>query len=263
MLLAIDVGNTHTTVGLWQGKNLNHCWRFATNKQHTADELYAKLLLLMRSENIETSSIEGACLASVVPNLTSAWCDISFKISNEAAVLCSAKTAGSLFKVDSAYQNPLEIGADRIADAVAAKALYGAPVVVVDFGTATNIEVVNSRGIFEGGVIAPGVKTSTQALVKNASKLSAIDYLDPQTSIGKNTAQAMQIGILYGEVERVDGLVNRIFKQLGSKAHFVATGGFANVIAPLSSTIECVNNNLTLIGLRTVYEHYTKQQLGA
>jgi type III pantothenate kinase len=263
MLLAIDVGNTHTTVGLWQGENIAHCWRFATNKQHTADELYVKLFSLMRSENIETGSIEGACLASVVPNLTRAWCDVSSKITDKRAIFCSAETAGELFNVSKAYKNPLEIGADRVADAVAAKALYGAPVVVVDFGTATNIEVVNSQGIFEGGVIAPGVKTSTQALVKNASKLGAIEYQDPHTSIGKSTAQAMQIGILYGEAERVDGFVSRIFKQLGAKAHVVATGGFSSIIAPLSSTIKCVNNDLTLIGLRTVYEHHTKQQAGA
>ena len=134
--------------------------------------------------------------------------------------------------------------------------LYGSPVVVVDFGTATNMEVIDGNGTFAGGVIAPGVDTSARALFSHATKLGAIELVNPHTSIGRNTAQAMQVGIVYGEADRVDGLVNRIFEQLGYKAAVVATGGLARRVAPLSRTITHVNQDLTLEGLRLVYDNF-------
>lgn len=134
--------------------------------------------------------------------------------------------------------------------------LYGSPVVVVDFGTATNMEVIDGNGAFAGGVIAPGVDTSARALFSHATKLGAIELVNPHTSIGRNTAQAMQVGIVYGEADRVDGLVNRIFEQLGYKAAVVATGGLARRVAPLSRTITHVNQDLTLEGLRLVYDNF-------
>ena len=168
-------------------------------------------------------------------------------------LVCTADSAGEeLFP--TAYANPAEIGADRVADAVAARALYGQPVVVVDFGTATNIEVVDRDGAFAGGVIAPGVETSASALFSHANRLSAIELEDPHTAIGGNTAQAIQAGIVYGEADRVDGLVRRIFEQLGYEAPVVATGGLASRVAPLSRTITHVNKELTLEGLRRIYE---------
>ena len=166
--------------------------------------------------------------------------------------MCTAETAGALFEAD--YPNPREIGADRVADAVAAKELYGAPVIVVDFGTATNIEVVDKDGRFVGGIIAPGVETSATALFSHATKLGAIDLVDPKTAIGHNTEQAMQSGIVYGEADRVDGLVRRIFDQLGYETPVVATGGLASRVAALSRTITATNPELTLEGLRLVYD---------
>ena len=252
MLLAIDVGNTQTVIGVFEDEVLRHMWRVATNKKHTPDELRLKVLPLLEYAGYPCKRIDGSVLASVVPYLTSAWCDTLQDMLGTEPLVCNAKTAGDLFEAD--YANPSEIGADRVADAVAARALYGAPVVVVDFGTATNIEVVDERGCFIGGAIAPGMETSAAALFSHATKLAATELDDPGTGIGGNTAQAIQIGIVYGEVERVDGLVRRIFDQLGYSAPVVATGGLAGRVAPLSRTITVVNQDLTLEGLRRIYE---------
>lgn len=253
MLLAIDVGNTQTVIGVYDGEELRHMWRIATNKNHTSDELGLKLMPLLSSEGIGADGLGGAALASVVPQLTHGWRSALRKLVGADPLVCTADSAGEeLFP--TAYANPAEIGADRVADAVAARALYGQPVVVVDFGTATNIEVVDRDGAFAGGVIAPGVETSASALFSHANRLSAIELEDPHTAIGGNTAQAIQAGIVYGEADRVDGLVRRIFEQLGYEAPVVATGGLASRVAPLSRTITHVNKELTLEGLRRIYE---------
>lgn len=252
MLLAIDVGNTQTVAGVYQGETLLYRWRMGTNKRHTSDELRIRLKQLLVSDNIEVADVHGVALASVVPQLTAAWCAAIQRMTGRDALVCSAETAGNLFPTD--YPNPAEIGADRVADAVAAKALYGAPVIVVDFGTATNIEVVDAQGCFAGGVIAPGVETSASALFAHATKLGAIDLVDPATTIGHNTEQAIQAGIVYGEADRVDGLVRRIFAQLGYETPVIATGGLASRVATLSQTITETNPDLTLEGLRLVFE---------
>lgn len=253
MLLAIDVGNTQTVIGVYDGEAMRHMWRIATNKNHTSDELRLKLMPLLSSEGIGADGLGGAALASVVPQLTHGWRSALRKLVGADPLVCTADSAGEeLFP--TAYANPAEIGADRVADAVAARALYGQPVVVVDFGTATNIEVVDRDGAFAGGVIAPGVETSASALFSHANRLSAIELEDPHTAIGGNTAQAIQAGIVYGEADRVDGLVRRIFEQLGYEAPVVATGGLASRVAPLSRTITHVNKELTLEGLRRIYE---------
>ena len=234
MLLAIDVGNTQTVVGIYQDGSLQYRWRVATNKSHTSDELRVKLVPLLASEGLKLDDVRGVALASVVPALTMAWCAAAYRMIGKDALVCSAETAGSLFEAD--YPNPHEIGADRVADAVAAKALYGAPVIVVDFGTATNMEVVDADGRFIGGVIAPGVETSASALFSH------------------NPEEAIQAGIVYGEVDRVDGIIRRIFAQLGYETPVVATGGLASRVAAQSQTITAINPELTLEGLRLVYE---------
>ncbi|MDR0513712.1 MAG: type III pantothenate kinase [Coriobacteriaceae bacterium] len=252
MLLAADIGNTQTVLGLYAQGTLLHLWRMATNKTHTADELRVKLLALLAADATDASQVDGFVLASVVPRLTASWVEAARGLFGCEALNVNARTAALLFKTD--YHDPEEIGADRIADAVAAVSLYGAPVVVVDFGTATNIEVIDRRGVFVGGVIAPGMETSAFALFSHAARLSAIDLIDPHTAIGGNTAQAVQAGIVYGEVERVDGLVRRIFAQLGYEPPVIATGGLAPAVARLSTTIGTINPELTLEGLRLVFE---------
>ena len=252
MLLAIDVGNTQTVLGVFEGDCLRHMWRITTHKAETSDELRLKVGPLLQSEHIEPTEIRGCALASVVPALTVSWKSALLAITGDEPVECNAYVAGGLF--NTTYANPGEIGADRIADAVAARVLYGAPVVVVDFGTATNIEVIDDNGCFVGGVIAPGLETSASALFSHATKLAATELVDPHTAIGRTTTEAIQAGIVYGEAARVDGIVNRIFDQLGYRAPVVATGGLASRVAPLSQTITQTNSELTLIGLRLVYE---------
>lgn len=252
MLLTLDIGNTQTVLGVFQGTTLKAMWRIATDKAATSDELRVKLLPLLAAEAIETDSIDGCAIASVVPTLTSSWEQAVSRVFGCTALICSTAIAAELFEAD--YDNPTEIGADRIADAVAAKEIYGAPVVVVDFGTATNIEVIAADGRFQGGIIAPGLETSAAALFSHATKLPTIDLHEPPSVIGKNTVHAMQAGIVFGEADRVDGFVRRIFDELGYKTPVVATGGLATTMAPLCSTVTAVNPELTLEGLRIIFE---------
>lgn len=252
MFLAIDIGNTQTVIGIYDGKRLDHMWRMSSNKSDTSDELRLKLVPLLSSEGIDTSDVEGSIVASVVPALSAAWSRALEKTVGVSPIACSAASAGSLFS--TTYANPSEIGADRIADAVAARAIYGSPVIVVDFGTATNLEVVDREGRFIGGIIAPGLETSATALFSHATKLPAIDLVDPGSAIGTNTVHAMQSGIVYGEADRVDGFVRRIFAELGYEAPVIATGGLATTMAPICSMVTDVNPELTLEGLRLVYE---------
>lgn len=252
MLLAIDIGNTQTVLGVFDGPELRHMWRVATNKADTSDELRLKAQPLLASENIAADQLDGSIVASVVPALTAAWKRALARMLGSEPVVCSAGSAGELFA--TTYDNPSEIGADRVADAVAARALYGSPVVVVDFGTATNLEVVDAQGRFVGGIIAPGLETSAAALFSHATKLPVIDLVDPGTAIGKNTVHAMQSGIVYGEADRVDGFVRRVFAELGYEAPVVATGGLATTVAPLCETVTHVNPELTLEGLRLIYD---------
>lgn len=251
-LLVIDVGNTQTVIGAYSGETMTHDWRVATEKAHTADEIRAKLSSLFFAEGFEASSVKGAALSSVVPRLTGAWTQAIHDMFGIDTLVCSAATAGSLFEAD--YPRPEEIGADRVADSVAAKAIYGAPVVLVDFGTATNIEVVDNRGRFVGGIIAPGVETSANALFARASRLADTALVAPPQAIGTCTVEAIQSGIVLGEADRVDGLLRRVFKQLGYKAPVVATGGLANVIAQHSQEITETNPTLTLEGLRLIFQ---------
>ena len=250
MLLAADIGNTQTVVGVYQGSDLACMWRLATNPATTADEVRVMLLPLFESAGLALTDVDRAALASVVPQLTGAWCRAIRDGAGVEALVCSAQTAGSLFK--ASYPNPLEIGADRVADAVGARSRYGEPVVVVDFGTATNIEVIDAEGFFVGGVIAPGLQTSAQTLFSRGAQLPAINLTAPEDPIGVSTVTAMQSGIVLGEVDRVDGLVRRIFDQLGYEGTVVATGGLAPLIAPHSQTITHVDGELTLEGLRLI-----------
>lgn len=256
MLLAIDVGNTQTVLGIYDGEELVHMWRLATNVDHTSDELRIKLHTLMKAEGLGESKIKGAILDSVVPALTHNWekaCARSFGVQT---TVVSAATAGHMINID-AKAFP-ELGADRVADAVAAKRKYGSPVIVVDFGTATNIEIIDKTGTFLGGIIAPGVESSMRSLFSRAALLRSVELEDPGTAIGTNTAECIKVGIMYGEAARIDGLVDRVYEQLGYEATVVATGGLAHRIAPLSKRITEINLELTLQGLRMIYNELNK-----
>jgi type III pantothenate kinase len=251
MLLTVDVGNTQTVLGLYASDQLAQSWRVATRHTDTADELLVGLKGLLSLNKELAYTIDSVAIASVVPPLTEQWAQAAATLTaTPPLVVNSTLDTGLTYK----YPNPAEIGADRIADAVAAIALYGAPVVVVDFGTATNIEVIDKSGAFVGGIIAPGLQTSAEALFNAAARLPKIDIEIPADVIGKDTRSAVQSGLTYGEIDRIDGLIKRVFKQLGYEMPVVATGGLSSHVIGLSSTITDVNDNLTLEGLRLIYQ---------
>ena len=252
MLLCIDIGNTEVTLGIFDDARMLAHWHFKTDKQAESANVEKRMRELFDREGYAIGDVDGICMASVVPRLVSVWTEGLNSLFGLAPLLCNAETAGDLFQTN--YPAPSEIGADRVADAIAAKAFYGAPAVVVDFGTATNIEVIDADGFFLGGIIMPGAETSMNALFTNASRLFEVELCDPKEVIGTSTERAIQSGIVYGEADRADGLVRRVFKTLGYKAPVIATGGLAEKISVHSSEITHVNPHLTLEGLRLLYK---------
>lgn len=250
MLLAVDVGNTQTVLGLFEGDMLARHWRIATDKTSTADELRVMISGLFALSPHADKDVDAIALSSVVPALTDCWVEIAHSLGLEPLVVTAKIDTGLAMH----YENPAEIGADRLADAVAAIDRYGKPAIVVDLGTATNIEVIDAEGAFCGGIIAPGLVTSANALFDAAARLSRIDLEEPEHAIGSNTRMAVQSGLMYGEVARIDGLVRRVKDELGYDAPVIATGGLAARIASLSQTVTAVDENLTLWGLRLLFD---------
>ncbi|MDO4400702.1 MAG: type III pantothenate kinase [Coriobacteriia bacterium] len=256
MLLAIDVGNTQTTLGLFDGEEMLHMWRISSDTTQSTDELRITLHGLLSMDGVSREEIDGMALATVVPAAKHMWMKVGRTMFGLNVLDINVRTAGDLIDITNYRRSVL--GADRIADAVAARVFYGAPVIVVDFGTATNIEVIDKDGCFAGGVIAPGVMSSMNALFSRTALLPQVELVDPKAAIGRNTIKAMQVGIVYGEVDRVDGLVHRIEEQLGYKAKVVATGGLASTMAKLTTTVTEINPELTLQGIRLIYENQSK-----
>jgi type III pantothenate kinase len=250
MLLATDVGNTQTVIGLFEGDRLLSSWRIATNSRSTTDELHVVVHQLFQLSRLDEGALDGLALASVVPELSTTWVSLAERMGLDLLVV----TPEAVPFLPIRYDNPSEIGADRLADAVAARKHYGAPVVVVDLGTATNIEVIDREGSFVGGIIAPGLVTSTNALFAAAARIPRFDIVEPRSVLGKTTRDAVRSGLLYGEVDRIDGLVHRIWDELGYRTRVIGTGGLVSTIADLSTTIETADPNLTLRGLRIIYE---------
>ena len=246
MLLAVDVGNTQTALGVYAGDDLEDNWRVATERSTTADELGVLLSGLLDFEGVE-----GICLASSVPMLIREWETLADKWAHAPLLVVGP---GIKTGVPIRYDDPRELGPDRIVNAVAARERYGAPVVVVDFGTSTNFDVVSPEGEYVGGVLAPGIETSMEALFARAARLVKVDYAPPATVIGKTTVGGLQSGLVYGFAGQVDGIVGRIREELGAEAPAIATGGLADLVAPHSRTIERVDPFLTLDGLRMVWE---------
>ena len=246
MLLAIDVGNTQTVFGLFDDGALAEHWRVATESQRTGDELGALV-----GRFIDFDRIDGICLSSTVPPLIR-----EYEVLAERWAKAPLLIMGPGVKTGIAvrYDDPREVGPDRIANAVAAKERYGSPCIVVDFGTSTNFDVVSPEGEYVGGVLAPGIEISMDALFQRAARLVKVDFAEPPSAIGRTTATALQSGLVFGFAGQVDGIVSAIRRELGVDARVVATGGLADLIAPHSETIETVDPLLTLEGLRIVWD---------
>ena len=247
MLLAIDVGNTQTVFGLFDGADLKEQFRVGTDPAHTADELAVMLRAF-----VELGSLRGIVLSTTVPPLQREYELFAERWAHaELLVLGPGVSTG----VPIRYDDPREVGPDRIANAVAARERHGAPAIVVDFGTSTNFDVVSAAGEYVGGVLAPGVEISMDALFARAARLTKVPFTAPERVIGKTTVSALQSGLVYGFAGQVDAIVGRIREELGaSDAPAIATGGLAELIAPHSQTISAIDPELTLHGLRLVWE---------
>ncbi len=246
MLLAVDVGNTQTVLGLFDGERLADHWRIATDRSRTGDELGVLLGGL-----VDVDVVDGICLASTVPALVREW-ELLAERWAEAPLLVVGP--GVRTGIPIRYDDPREVGPDRIVNSVAAMKRYGAPAIVVDFGTSTNFDVVSPAGEYVGGVLAPGIETSMEALFSRAARLVKVDYVEPPSVIGKTTVAGLQSGVVYGFAGQVDGIVEAIRGELGAPdASAIATGGLAALIAPHARTIERVDPFLTLDGLRLVW----------
>ncbi len=246
MILVIDVGNTNTVLGIYQGEILIGHWRINSDRHKTADEYGILIKQLLLNDRVNPEGINRVIISSVVPPLVTTLEQVSENYFNiKPHIVGPGTRTGMNIKMD----NPREVGADRIVNAVAAYHLYGGPVIIVDFGTATTFCAVNDAGDYLGGAIAPGIGIATEALIARASKLPRIELVKPNKVIGKNTVSGMQSGIIFGFVGQVDGVVSRMKKELSEKAKVVATGGLASLIGSDSETIEIVNPLLTLQGL--------------
>jgi len=245
-LLAIDVGNTQTVFGLFEGEELRENWRVATERNRSGDELGA-----LYGSFVDLDAVDGIALASTVPQLHRAYEDFA-KDYAKAELLDLGP--GVKTGVPIRYDDPREVGPDRIANAVAAVERYGAPAIVVDFGTSTNFDVVSPAGEYVGGVLAPGIEVSMEALFSRAARLFKVDFVEPETVIAKNTASSLQSGLVYGFAGQVDGIVERIREELRAEAQTIATGGLADLIVPHARTLETIDPFLTLEGIRLVWE---------
>ena len=251
MLLAVDVGNTQTVLGLFDGARLVDHWRVFTEGERTGDEVAALVARLLELRDLGLDDVTSVALSSTVPALIRSYTELAERHAETPLLVLGP---GVRTGIAIQYDNPYEVGPDRIANAVAGKERYGAPCIVVDFGTSTNFDVVSPEGEYVGGVLAPGIEISMDALFARAARLFRVDFSRPPTVIGKTTAGALQSGFVYGFAGQVDEIVRRIRGELGVEARAVATGGLSELIAPYAGTIERVDPFLTLEGLRLIWD---------
>jgi type III pantothenate kinase len=251
MLLAIDIGNTSITLGVYEEEELIHRWRISTNTHRMPDEYGLQMTHLFNNEGLALSDITGICLASVVPPLTSTFLEACHEYLDQEPLVIDA---GVKTGVKILYEPPRSVGADRIVDAAAVQHLYGGPACVVDFGTGTTFNAISDEGDYLGGAIAPGIGIAAEALFQRAAKLPPVDLNTPPSVIGKNTPHAMQSGMIFGYVGLVEGMVNRFKKELGPEMKVIATGGYTEIIARETDVIDIIAPSLTLDGLRIIWE---------
>ncbi len=251
MLLTVDVGNTNINIGVFDGSKLKATWRVATGVHRMPDEYASLLLNLFDRQGIDASQITDAILCSVVPTLVGVFEEVCRRY---LKVLPLVVESGVKTGVRICLDNPREVGADRVVNAVAAHQLYGGSVIVIDLGTATTFDAVSEDGDYLGGAIAPGIAIATEALFTRTAALPRVELTHPKRAVGRNTVAAMQSGIVFGYAGLIEGIVARIQQEMGGKAKVVATGGYAELLARETQVIEVVNPDLTLVGLRLIYE---------
>jgi type III pantothenate kinase len=251
MLLAIDIGNTNITFGVSDKEKLLYSWRMSTAINKMADEYAIFLLNAFSNEQLKTSDITGIVLCSTVPPLVVTFQEMLQRYFNISPLIIGP---GSKTGVRIRFDNPREVGPDRIVNTAAAHFLYKGPVIIVDIGTATTFDIVSGEGEFIGGVIAPGIANAAEALFARAAALPRVELVAPKQAIGSNTILGMQSGIVFGYVGLIEGIVERIQREIGEKATIVATGGYAYIITPETTIFDTINPDITLIGLRLIYE---------
>jgi type III pantothenate kinase len=251
LLLAIDVGNTKVAIGVYSGDTMVHNWRISTGRNKTEDEYGMLLMSLLRERGVSLKEIDGAVLACVVPPVTPV---LEKTISKYLGVEPLIVGPGVKTGINIKYENPKEVGPDRIAHAVAALKKYGAPLVVIDFGTATTFDAISSKGEYLGGIISPGIQTSLEALFEKAARLPRIELSKPPRAIGKTSAESMQSGMVYGFAGMVDSLVKRLTVEMKAEPYVVATGDFAEMVSQESESIKVVDPFLALDGLRLIHQ---------
>ena len=250
MLLVVDVGNTQTHLGTFRGDELVHDWRFATVRESTSDELGARLRSLLELRDLTFADIDASILSSTVPQLRPEWTAMAERyLGHEMPVVGPGVRTGMPIRMD----NPREVGADRLVNAVAAYERLGGPCVIVDFGTAITYDCVGAAGEYVGGIIAPGVEISMEALTSRAAAIPKIDLTPPRSLIGKSTVEAIRSGVIFGFASQVDGMVGRLREELGDETEAIATGGLAHAIVPFCELIDDVDEMLTLTGLRIIH----------
>ncbi|HYM49004.1 MAG TPA: type III pantothenate kinase [Candidatus Limnocylindrales bacterium] len=251
MLLAIDASNTNLKFGLFEGERLLHDWRLATRRDSMADEVGILFLQLIREEGLDPKRVDAVVIASVVPPLNASLIEACQRYFH-----CEPLMVGPGMKsgLKILYENPKEVGADRIVAALAAFRKHGGPLIIIDFGTGTTYDAISRDGEYLGGAIAPGIGISADALFARAARLGRVELKAPDSVIGRNTVESVQAGIVYGYVAQVEGMVARLRKELGQEARVIATGGFAHLIAGLTTAIQEVDDRLMLEGLRLVYQ---------
>ncbi len=251
MLLAVDVGNTNIVVGVFDGERLVADFRLHTDERSTGDELGLTATDLLRRRGIDVTAIDGIAVANVVPPLARAVEEMSRVYFGRVPLVVGP---GVRTGISIRYEDPRLVGADRIANAVAGRHLYGVPAILLDFGTATTFDAVSAAGEYLGGAMAPGILISLEALVSHASKLNRVELAAPASVIGRSPAASMQAGFVFGYVGLVQGIVSRMRAEMGQAARVIATGGLAGLFAPLIPEVEAVDAHLTLVGLRLIHQ---------
>jgi len=251
LLLAIDVGNTHTTVAVFRGQEVEESWSFSSDTQHSADELWLQVASSLSASGIDSRRIARAGISSVVPALTERYHQaLARRLKVDPLVITKDHVPG--IRID--YHPPEAVGADRLCSAVAGFQRFGGPLIVIDLGTATVFDVIRADGTYEGGLIAPGLDTAVDSLHSMTAVLPRVVLTFPDSVVGKSTAESIQAGVLYGAIEMIDGIVNRLREHLGEQTRVVATGGFSTLLKSRSRTIERVEPNLVLEGIRLIVE---------